>query len=68
MERRPRPRPSPGHPILGGFLVQSVSWQSVFFLNVPVAALTVGIGLVVLPESRESVRQGSTRRGCSPWR
>jgi EmrB/QacA subfamily drug resistance transporter len=47
-----------GAPILGGFLVQSVSWQSVFFLNVPVAALTLAVGVVVLPESRESVRQG----------
>jgi EmrB/QacA subfamily drug resistance transporter len=47
-----------GAPIIGGFLVQRVSWQSVFFLNVPVAALAVGVGLVVLPESRESVRKG----------
>jgi EmrB/QacA subfamily drug resistance transporter len=47
-----------GAPILGGFLVQNVSWQSVFFLNVPLAIITVMVGLRVLPESREATRQG----------
>ncbi len=46
-----------GAPILGGLLVERVSWQSVFYLNVPIAVLTVAIGVAVLPESREAVRQ-----------
>ena len=40
-------------PIVGGLLVQNVSWESVFYLNVPVAALAVAIGLLVLVESRD---------------
>ncbi len=46
-----------GAPIIGGLLVEHVSWQSVFYLNVPVAIATCALGLVVLPESRETLRQ-----------
>jgi EmrB/QacA subfamily drug resistance transporter len=46
-----------GAPILGGVLVEHVSWQSVFYLNVPVAIVTCVIGFSVLTESRESVRE-----------
>jgi EmrB/QacA subfamily drug resistance transporter len=46
-----------GAPVIGGVLVEDVSWQSVFFLNVPIAIATVAIGLAVMPESRESVRE-----------
>ncbi len=40
-------------PIIGGLLVQNVSWQSVFYLNLPVAAIALAIGLLVLVESRD---------------
>ena len=43
-------------PILGGLLVDNVSWQSVFYLNVPVAIATVALGVPFLLESRESHR------------
>lgn len=46
-----------GGPLLGGLLVQNVSWQSVFLINVPVGILTVASGVAVMPESRESIRQ-----------
>lgn len=46
-----------GAPVIGGFLVQNVNWQSVFFINVPIGIATVACGLVVMPESRESIRQ-----------
>ena len=45
-----------GGPILGGLLVDNVSWQSVFYLNVPVAILTLALGIPYLLESRESHR------------
>ena len=40
-------------PVVGGFLVQSVSWQSIFFLNLPVAAAAVAVALFAVTESRD---------------
>ncbi len=40
-------------PVVGGFLVQEVSWQSIFFLNVPVAALAIVVTLLAARESRD---------------
>jgi EmrB/QacA subfamily drug resistance transporter len=39
-------------PIVGGLLVENVSWQSVFFINVPIGALALGVGMWVLMESK----------------
>ncbi len=44
-------------PILGGLLVDNVSWESVFYLNVPVAIVTIALGIPYLRESRESHRE-----------
>ncbi len=44
-------------PIVGGLFVEHVSWQSVFFINVPIGAVALAIGMLVLRESRESVPQ-----------
>ncbi len=44
-------------PIIGGLFVEHISWQSVFFINVPIGAVTLLIGVAVLHETRESVRQ-----------
>jgi EmrB/QacA subfamily drug resistance transporter len=40
-------------PVVGGFLVENVSWQSIFFLNVPVAAVAVFVTLAAAQESRD---------------
>src|SRR6476469_1496808 len=40
-------------PVVGGFLVQNVSWQSIFFLNLPVAVGAVVITLFAVRESRD---------------
>ena len=41
-------------PILGGFLVDSLGWRSIFFLNLPIGAVLVACSLAVLrlPEHR----------------
>ena len=40
-------------PVVGGFLVENVSWQSIFFLNVPVAVGAVAVTLFATHESRD---------------
>ncbi len=40
-------------PVVGGLLVQEVSWQSIFFLNVPVAILAILVTLLAARESRD---------------
>jgi len=41
-------------PILGGVLVDHLSWRWVFYVNLPVGLLAFTFGLLALPEHRES--------------
>ena len=40
-------------PIVGGLLVQHVSWQSIFLLNLPLGALALAVTLSVVRDSRD---------------
>ena len=40
-------------PILGGYLVENVSWRAAFLINVPLAAVVLFIALRHVPESRD---------------
>jgi EmrB/QacA subfamily drug resistance transporter len=40
-------------PILGGYLVDNVSWRAAFLLNVPLAVVVIIIALRHVPESRD---------------
>src|SRR4249919_3359924 len=39
-------------PVIGGAVVEGVSWQAIFWLNVPVALVAVPLLLVAIPESK----------------
>lgn len=45
-------------PLLGGWLVQSVSWRAVFLINIPLAAVVVWIAARHVPESRDEESAG----------
>ncbi|SRR6266498_859159 len=45
-------------PVLGGWLVEHVSWRVVFFLNLPVAAAVLIILIWRVPESRDTEETG----------
>ena len=45
-------------PVLGGWLVEHVSWRAVFFLNIPLALAVVVISVWHVPESREEGELG----------
>jgi EmrB/QacA subfamily drug resistance transporter len=50
-------------PVLGGVLVDALSWRAIFFINVPIAAVTLAIAFAHMPESRDD-----TARAGLDWR
>jgi EmrB/QacA subfamily drug resistance transporter len=46
-------------PILGGWLIEHVSWRAAFFINVPVALLVLLIAYWRVPESRDDAANAS---------
>ncbi len=44
--------------MLGGWLIQAASWRWIFFLNLPLAAVTLAIVALHVPESRDEQEQG----------
>ena len=46
-------------PVMGGWLVEHVSWRAVFFLNLPLAAAVIFIALRHVPESHDKNQTGS---------
>jgi EmrB/QacA subfamily drug resistance transporter len=43
-------------PVVGGWLIEHVSWRAAFFLNVPLAAIVVVLSLRFIDESRDPAR------------
>lgn len=39
-------------PVIGGAVVEGVSWQAIFWLNVPVAVVAIPLLIVAIPESK----------------
>ncbi len=46
-------------PVLGGWLIENISWRSVFFINVPLAVVVVWVSIRYMDESSDPSR---TRR------
>src|SRR5262245_34641935 len=46
-----------GGPVLGGWLVETFGWQSVFWINPPLALVVVGLLAVSAPEDRHERRR-----------
>jgi len=46
-------------PIVGGLLVQHVNWEACFYVNIPVALVTLAVGLLVLRETSTSAADRS---------
>jgi EmrB/QacA subfamily drug resistance transporter len=44
-------------PILGGWLIDHVSWRAVFLINVPLAAVVLAISILRVPESKGGGKQ-----------
>lgn len=40
-------------PVVGGWLVDAVSWRAIFFLNLPMAVATIWLALYAVPDSRD---------------
>ncbi|HEY0600420.1 MFS transporter [Brevundimonas sp.] len=45
-------------PLVGGWLADAADWRFIFWINVPLAALTVAVTLRAVPESRDEQARG----------
>jgi EmrB/QacA subfamily drug resistance transporter len=45
-------------PVVGGWLIEQISWRAVFFLNLPIALIVLLISFWQVPESRDDKEKG----------
>jgi EmrB/QacA subfamily drug resistance transporter len=45
-------------PVIGGWLIENVSWRAVFFLNLPLALIVLALVFLCVPESRDEEEKG----------
>ena len=44
-------------PVIGGWLIDQISWRAVFFINLPLAVIVLALALWHVPESRASAEE-----------
>lgn len=44
-------------PVLGGYLLEQASWRAVFYINVPVGLIGLGMAYLILPHPRRQERR-----------
>ena len=54
-------------PVLGGWLVENVSWRWVFFINLPLAVIVILLSLWRVPESRNQESRNEAARKSLDW-
>ena len=52
-------------PVLGGWLVDTISWRAIFFINLPLALATIALAWKAMPESRDPEAGGLDGIGAS---
>ncbi len=52
-------------PVLGGWLVENVSWRAIFFINLPLALIVLALVLLHVPESRDEESRGLDWTGAA---
>ena len=45
-------------PVVGGFLIDSFGWRSVFWINLPVGAVAIALCALLVPQSRSATIRG----------
>ena len=54
-------------PALGGFLVSSLGWRSVFLVNVPVGLVTIAVTVLILSGRQTSQENADGQRSSFDW-
>jgi EmrB/QacA subfamily drug resistance transporter len=44
-------------PVLGGWLTEALGWQSIFYINLPIAAIAIFVTFIFVPPNNERERQ-----------
>jgi EmrB/QacA subfamily drug resistance transporter len=52
-------------PVLGGWLIENVSWRAIFFINVPIALVVLALVLLHVPETRDEESKGLDWTGAA---
>jgi EmrB/QacA subfamily drug resistance transporter len=44
-------------PVIGGWLIEHISWRAVFFINIPLAVIVIAVSIAHVPESSSAAKE-----------